>query len=68
MLIKFVKSPVALFGLGYFIGDEIECEDKQAQTMIEAGVAVPSRSEKSENATEPKPEQAVRKPRKPKTE
>lgn len=69
MKIRFLKSPSGEFGLAYFVGDTVEMENKQAQTIIDAGyaVAVDKKIETatepvSEIATEPAPKKAGRKP------
>jgi len=48
MKVKFIKSPVFL-GLGYHVGEEGEFDEKQAQTLIEKGIAAPA-----EEAAKPK--------------
>lgn len=40
MKVKFIKSPVGLFGLGYSIGDEAEINDTLAATLVEQKYAV----------------------------
>lgn len=40
--ITFTKSPTGLFKLGYHVGDTVKMNQKQANELIEAGVAVPS--------------------------
>jgi len=40
MRIKFVKSPVKSFGLAYFINDEVDLEEKQANELIRLKYAI----------------------------
>jgi hypothetical protein len=37
--LEFVMSPTGLFKLGYNVGDVASFESKQAETLIESGVA-----------------------------
>ena len=57
MKVRFVKSPTAEYALGYFVGDIADLEEKQACTLIEAGIAV--LTSKIETATEPQAEVAT---------
>ena len=40
MKVKFIKSPVGPFGLGYSISDEAEINDTLAATLVEQKYAV----------------------------
>ena len=40
MKVKFIKSPVGPFGLGYSIGDEAEINETLAATLVEQKYAV----------------------------
>lgn len=40
MKVKFIKSPVGPFGLGYSIGDEAEINETLADTLVEQKYAV----------------------------
>jgi hypothetical protein len=43
MKVKFIKSPAKTFGLAYFIGDEVEIEDKkQVQELLLMKYAIPA--------------------------
>lgn len=47
MKIKFIKPP-AKYGLGYFVGDVCDIDDKQGQELIEAGYAEKETSKETE--------------------
>ena len=38
--VTFLKSPTGLFKLGYHVGDHVEFPPKQADELVESGVAV----------------------------
>jgi hypothetical protein len=39
MLIRFIESPTGVFGLGYFVGNEVDMEEKRAKLLVDGGFA-----------------------------
>jgi hypothetical protein len=39
MKVRFIESPTGVFGLGYFVGDEVNIEEKKARLLVEGGFA-----------------------------
>jgi hypothetical protein len=39
MKIRFIESPSGVFGLGYFVGDEVDMEEKKAKLLVDSGFA-----------------------------
>ena len=61
MKVKFLKSPVGLFNLGYVAGDQAVVSDLLAEQMIELGYAV-----EAENQIEKAIVSEIETPEKPK--
>lgn len=60
MKIEFVR-PGAGFGFGYNTGDVGDVADKDAEKLIEAGIAIPAKQKAETSESKAKPEKAVKK-------
>ena len=58
MKIRFKRSPIGVFRLGYFVGDVVDMEEKQAGLLIDNGYAEPV----SPKDDKPKTGKILRKP------
>lgn len=59
MKVRILKSPIGLYNLAYYPGEEITLPDEQAKELIETGHAMPL-EEVETGESKVKPEKAVK--------
>lgn len=60
MLVRFIESPTAEFGLAYFVGDEVDISDKkQLQLLLDSKVVEPVKAKVEAAMVTPDKEKAV---------